>query len=110
MDNKQTSDQEEFKRLVSKKELRKLKAKRRGKLTVWQGFSVFGLIGWSVAVPAVMFTLFGVWLDNKYPGGRSYTLALLVAGIALGCFNAWFWVQRKMKELQEEEPEKLPEN
>jgi ATP synthase protein I len=96
------NDHEDFQRRISAKERRKLRAKRRGNDSVWEGFSVFGLIGWSVAIPTVVFVLLGIWLDERYGSSRqSYTLALLTAGLFLGCFNAWYWVSRKMKELEE---------
>ncbi|MBL0890341.1 MAG: AtpZ/AtpI family protein, partial [Gemmatimonadaceae bacterium] len=37
----------------------------------------------------------GRWLDQRNPGGRSFTLALLVAGLCLGCMNAWHWIARE---------------
>jgi len=95
-------DQKEFHRQVSDKERRKLKARREGKESVWQGFGVFGLIGWSVAVPTVLFVLLGLFLDEQYGGRQSYTLAMLAAGLFVGILNAWYWVNRKMNEINEE--------
>ena len=43
------------------------------------------------------------WLDQRYPGGRSWTLALLVAGLAVGCFNAWHWVAKEDKAMRDEQ-------
>jgi ATP synthase protein I len=54
-----------------------------------------GLVGWSVAVPTLAGTALGLWLDRSHPGGHSWTLALLVAGLVLGCFSAWRWVDRE---------------
>jgi ATP synthase protein I len=99
---KNEKDQKEFRREVSDKERRKLKARREGKESVWQGFGVFGLIGWSVAVPTVLFVLLGIFLDEQYGGRQSYTLAMLAAGLFVGVMNAWYWVNRKMKEINEE--------
>ncbi len=88
-----------FRQEVHSKEARKLEAQRQGKQNVWHGFSVFGLIGWSVSIPTVLFVLLGMWLDKRYEAEQSFTLALLVAGLCIGCFNAWYWVSRKMKGL-----------
>lgn len=104
MATNQTPDREEFRQRIGVKEERKLKAKRENKQSPLQGFGVFGLIGWSVAVPTVLLTLLGLWLDERYAATRSYTLALLIAGLFIGCLNAWYWVHRKMEEMQEEEP------
>lgn len=102
---KQNSEQNDFHQQVSKKERRKLKARREGQRSVWQGFGVFGLIGWSVSIPTVLFVLLGLWLDERSIGERSYTLTLLIAGLCLGCLNAWYWVSRKMEEIKGEEKE-----
>ena len=45
----------------------------------------------------------GLWLDRHYAGSHSWTLALLVAGLVLGCWNAWHWVAREQAEMHEEE-------
>ncbi len=93
----------EFQKNIGEKEQRKLKYKRQEKQSVWKGFEVFGIIGWSVAVPTVVLTLLGMWLDKRFPGEHSYTLALLVGGICLGCLNAWYWISNKMKDMEEDE-------
>jgi len=74
---------------------RKLRARREGATRVWFGVGMMGLVGWSVAVPTLLGAGLGVWLDSSYPGGRSWTLALLIAGLTLGCLNAWMWVARE---------------
>ena len=60
------------------------------------GFGLFGIVGWSVVVPTVGGALAGWALDRHYPGGRSWTLALLIAGLAVGCAVAWHWVAREL--------------
>ena len=90
---------------IGTKAARKLRARRHVAKTVWFGLGMMGLIGWSVAIPTLLGAMLGLWLDQHYPGGRSWTLALLVAGLCLGCFNAWYWVageERAMREEQEE--------
>ena len=56
---------------------------------------MMGLIGWSVAVPTLVGAAIGMWLDQHYPGQHAWTLALLVAGLVLGCFNAWRWIAKE---------------
>lgn len=82
---------------------RKLKAQRHVTKTVWSGLGMMGLIGWSVAIPTVLGAALGIWLDKQYPGGRSWTLMLLVVGLCLGCFNAWRWVDREDKDIHRHE-------
>lgn len=88
---------------VGKKATRKLRAQRHKSKTVWFGLGMMGLIGWSVAIPTLLAAMFGLWLDERYPGGRSWTLALLVAGLCVGCFNAWHWVAKEDKAMRLEQ-------
>ena len=80
---------------VGSKAARKLRARRNGAPGVWFGLGMMGLIGWSVAVPTLLGAALGTWLDAKHPGAHHWTLALLVAGLMLGCLNAWRWVARQ---------------
>jgi ATP synthase protein I len=85
---------------------RKIRARRRGEPSIWVGFGMAGMIGWSVTVPVVAFALLGLWLDKHYPGPHSWTLALLAAGLVLGCWNAWRWVDKQDKAMREEQEDK----
>lgn len=85
----------EFSRLVAAKAARKLKVLRDGGQGVWFGLGMPGLIGWSVAVPTFVGATAGLWWDRHHPGAHSWTLALLVAGLVVGCANAWYWVVRQ---------------
>jgi ATP synthase protein I len=87
---------------VGAKAARKLKARRNSTQGVWFGLGMMGLIGWSVAIPTLLGAALGLWLDKRFPGGRSWTLALLVAGLTIGCLNAWFWVSKEDKAMRDE--------
>ena len=87
---------------VGAKAARKLKARRSGAPGVWFGLGMMGLIGWSVAIPTLLGAALGLWLDDRYPGKHSWTLALLVAGLAIGCLNAWRWVANEDKAMRED--------
>lgn len=88
---------------VGAKATRKIKAQRNPNQGVWFGLGMMGLIGWSVAVPTLLGAALGIWLDKHHPGGRSWTLALLMAGLAIGCLNAWLWVAKEEKAIREEQ-------
>ena len=74
---------------------RKQQARAQSERTIWFGFGMFGLVGWSVAIPTVIGIVVGIWLDNKWPGRHSWTLTFLFIGIVLGCLNAWYWVKQE---------------
>jgi ATP synthase protein I len=88
---------------VAAKAARKLKARQNGTPGVWFGLGMMGLIGWSVVVPTLVGAAFGLWLDQNYTGGRAWTLALLMAGLTIGCLNAWHWVSREDQAMHEEQ-------
>jgi ATP synthase protein I len=92
-----------FAEQVGAKAARKLKARRDSAQGVWFGLGMMGLIGWSVVVPTLAGAALGIWLDTHRPGEHSWTLALLVAGLAIGCFNAWHWVAREEQAIREEQ-------
>jgi ATP synthase protein I len=79
---------------VGAKARRKLEAQRNPP-SVWFGLGMMGLVGWSVVIPTLFGAALGLWLDARFPGQHSWTLALLVAGLALGCVNAWRWISRE---------------
>lgn len=91
---------------VGAKAARKLRTKRNAKPGVWLGLGMMGLIGWSVVVPTLLGAALGLWLDKHHPAKHSWTLALLVAGLTLGCLNAWLWVAKEDKAMRDEEESK----
>jgi ATP synthase protein I len=90
----------DFSRTVGAKAARKLLARQDTTHGVWFGLGMMGLVGWSVAVPTLLGALAGVWLDRHHPAPFSWTLALIVAGLMLGCLNAWRWVSREREAIE----------
>ena len=88
---------------VGAKAARKLKAQRNSTPGVWFGLGMMGLIGWSVVVPTLLGAALGIWLDKHHPGKYAWTLALLMAGLAIGCLNAWHWITKEDKAMREEQ-------
>ena len=103
METKHIKDQNDLRREVGAKAARKLMAKKNPDPGVWFGLGMMGLIGWSVVVPTLLGAALGFWLDKHYTGSYSWTLTLLVLGLALGCLNAWHWVTKGNKELHEDQ-------
>lgn len=90
--------------VVGAKAARKLKAQNKSS-NVWSGLGMTGLIGWAVVVPTLGGAALGIWLDSHHPGVHSWTLTMLITGLAIGCLNAWHWVSLEGKAMQNE-----PEN
>lgn len=103
MNEKPQSSESSLAGQVGAKAARKLKARRGDAQDVWFGLGMMGLVGWSVVVPTLLGAALGIWLDRHHPAGHSWTLALLVAGLALGCANAWHWIAKEEKAIREEQ-------
>lgn len=94
MENNQPSPRNEFAQKVREKQERKERA-RQEQRDIWFGMGMFGLVGWSVTIPTILFLALGIWIDSKTGSAYSWTLMLLVIGIGVGCLNAWYWVKRE---------------
>lgn len=60
-----------------------------------RGIGTFGMIGWSVAVPTVGGAFLGLWLDRAAPQDFSWTIALILGGVAIGLMLAWNWIGKE---------------
>jgi len=89
----------EFARRIGGQAERKLDARRHPEQGVWFGLGMMGLIGWSVVVPTLVGAALGAWLDRHLATTHSWALALMAAGLVLGCANAWRWVARQDREM-----------
>jgi ATP synthase protein I len=88
----ENTNENNFSRRVAENEIRKLNALGQKKENPLLGLSMFGMVGWTVAVPALLGTALGIWLDKTYQQSFSWTLTCLIAGLITGCFIAWNWV------------------
>ena len=88
---------EDLEKQVGAKESRKMKGRREKDRSIWFGLGMFGLIGWSVAIPTLIGVAVGIWIDHTWPSRFSWTLMLLFIGVILGCVNAWHWVKRESR-------------
>jgi ATP synthase protein I len=88
---------------VAARERRKLKSRAEKLQSVWFGLGMFGMIGWAVAVPTLIGTAVGLWIDSRWETPYSWTLMLLLTGVGLGCLNAWYWVQKESRDPEEED-------
>jgi ATP synthase protein I len=60
---------------------------------IWSSIAILGVVGWSVAVPTLVGVAVGVWIDRRWPSRVSWTVTLLLAGLVLGCTNAWMRIK-----------------
>jgi len=67
----------------------------RGLPSVARNLGQIGVLGWQIVVPGLIGLALGRWLDRQFASGIFWTAALLVVGLALGCWSAWRWVRRQ---------------
>ena len=91
-----------FSKKIEKKQKRKVKARREKDKNIWFGLGMFGIVGWSVSIPILIFTALGIWIDTRWSSHLSWTLMFLFLGVLLGCINAWYWITKEQKKIEEE--------
>lgn len=74
-----------------------MKARSEKDKGVWFELGMFGLVGWSVAIPTLIFLAVGIWIDSRWPSDYSWTLMMLIIGVIIGCWNAWYWVKKQSR-------------
>lgn len=94
-------DRHAFSERIGKKAARKQHARRFPDGSIWLSIGLFGLVGWSVAVPTLLGLALGRWIDTTWPSHISWTLTLLIAGVVIGCVNAWHWVAQERRVIEQ---------
>lgn len=82
---------------IGVKEKRKLRAREKDRHSIWFGLGMFGVVGWSVAVPVLIGIAIGCWLDSTFPSHISWCLTFLFLGVVFGVMIAWNWVNKESK-------------
>ena len=94
MNKKKLSTEEKLLEKIERDSTKKIKSQEEGSEIMF-GLGLFGIVGWSIAIPTVMSIALGVFLDKKFTQSFSWTITLLFAGVILGSFNAWRWIEEK---------------
>ena len=68
---------------------------REGERSIGQNLAMIGALGWTIVTPTLIGIFAGRWLDRSFGSGIFWTLGLLVAGLALGCWLAWKRIHRE---------------
>lgn len=102
MDKEKLSAEEELLKKIKRDSAKKMKAKEEGSEIMF-GLGLFGIVGWSIAIPTVLGIALGVFLDKRFTQSFSWTITLLFAGVILGSFNAWRWIKERSEGEEDEE-------
>ncbi|MEZ4897020.1 MAG: AtpZ/AtpI family protein [Saprospiraceae bacterium] len=87
---------------IAAEENLKLRARKENKRSVWMNISLFGLVGWSVTIPAMLGAFLGHWMDHRLNDQASWTLTFLLIGLLLGCLNAAYWIRKEQRAIHHE--------
>jgi ATP synthase protein I len=68
---------------------------REGERSIGQNLAMIGALGWTIVTPTMAGIFIGRWLDRAFASGIFWTLGLLAAGLAAGCWMAWTRVRRE---------------
>lgn len=79
------------------KSQRRERARRRGTDNIWSWMGMFGLVGWTVAIPTLLGLALGVFVDNRVESSISFAITFLVVGVAIGAATAWYWVREESR-------------
>ena len=77
-----------------------IREKDRG---IWLGLGMIGTVGYSIAIPTLIGVELGIWIDKRWPGRISWTLTFLFAGLMFGSINAYYWVRKEIRRIEEEQ-------
>jgi ATP synthase protein I len=69
-----------------------------GERPLAKNLAMIGALGWLIVTPTVGGALLGRWLDGRFNSGITWTGALLVLGLALGCWIGW----RRVRDIDQE--------
>ncbi len=82
-------------RSVRLRRLRRERWEREGEPSILQYIGLIGTIGSLIVLPTLAGIFLGRWLDRTFDTDIFWTVTLLVAGLALGCYLAWKRVFRE---------------
>jgi ATP synthase protein I len=88
MKNRQFSEKVE----KSAAEIKRAREERSG---FWHYAQILGVGGWLFVIPVVAGAYLGKYLDGRVGGNISWTLTLIIIGIAVGIYNIWYFLFRK---------------
>jgi ATP synthase protein I len=90
--------EESLKKSVRTERERRERGGRESKRSIGHYLARAGGIGWLVVVPTLLGAFAGRWLDRRFDTGVTLTGALLVLGLAAGCYLAWELLYRGWRE------------
>ena len=80
---------------VARRRCQRQRWQAEGERPLGRNLVMIGFLGWVIVTPTLLGILVGRWLDQRLGTGITFAGALLVAGLALGCWLAWMRIRRE---------------
>ena len=90
-----TDHPERLDEVVRLRRNRRERWQREGERSIGQNLAMIGALGWTIVTPTLIGIFAGRWLDRSFGTGIFWTLGLLAAGLAAGCWLAWKRIHRE---------------
>lgn len=88
------TDKDKASEAIRRRTQRMQKTRDEPQYSPLNGLGVFGVIGWSVAIPTVGGAFLGMWLNRVAPQSFSWPIALILGGVVVGGLVAWSWIDK----------------
>lgn len=88
------SEKDQTSKTIARRVQRMQQARDKPPYSPLNGLGVFGVIGWSVAIPTVGGAFLGIWLNRVAPQSFSWPIALILGGVVVGAMVAWNWIDK----------------
>jgi len=98
MTHKKTAAKDQASEAIRRRSERMQKTRNTPSYSPLNGLGVFGVIGWSVAIPTVGGAFLGMWLNRIAPQSFSWPIALILGGVVIGGMVAWSWIDKSRDE------------
>ncbi len=71
------------------------KTSKKKRKDFWKYVSRVSIIGWLFVIPVVAGAYLGRYLDARYASNTSWTITLIIIGVAIGIYNVWHFLGGK---------------
>ena len=79
-------------REVRRRRDRRKRAEAEGEMPIGRRLAQIGVLGWIIVAPTLLGLFLGRWMDGHFGSGLFWTAPLMLAGLCLGGWSAWKWM------------------
>lgn len=76
-------------RAIERRRQRQERWAKEGERPLARNLAMIGSLGWLIVTPILIGIMIGRWIDRAFDTGITFTAALLLVGLVIGCRLAW---------------------